>query len=109
MLNKIKLLADIKDDSQDALLSLLIEQTMIKVQNYCNREDVPAGLEPVIIDMVVNQYNMRVSAASGGTVESIKRGDTEIKYGSTSSANNETDIITDYRAQLARFKKAKFI
>ena len=109
MLSKLKILVDVKDNSQDALLSLLLDMTEQKVKNYCNRDDIPAGLEPVIIEMVANQYHARSISAAGGNVESIKRGDTEIKYASSDQSAEDVNIINDYSAQLARFKKLKVI
>ncbi|MDO5096506.1 MAG: head-tail connector protein [Peptostreptococcaceae bacterium] len=110
MLNKAKLLLGIKDNDSDELLSLYLEMAKQKAMNYCNRDDIPPEMELVIVEMVATKYKESQSAGGGGgAIESIKRGDTEIKYASGAKTNAGADIFDSFTAQLARFAKMRTI
>lgn len=121
MLAKIKTLLNIADSSQDELLSLYLDIVKQKVLNYCNREDIPTGLELIVVEITADEFRAKTKKAaveSGsevGVVDSIKRGDTQINYSSTSSSSNYNkltrgggaDFIANYQIQLDRFKIGK--
>lgn len=106
MLEKIKELLWITGSEQDSLLSFILSTTSQKVKNYCNREDVPEGLELIIVEMVMEQYK---SNAGIKDVAAIKRGDTQISY--AQGAFNQltgaggADFLKNYKAQLNRYRK----
>lgn len=56
MLNSVKILLGIKDNSKDELLSLLIDAAIEEVVNYTHNNNT-AGLESTICLMVVYKYN----------------------------------------------------
>lgn len=56
MLNKIKLLLGLTDDSKDELLMVLIERAEDEARVFCHRDDI-VGLDNCIISMVVYNYN----------------------------------------------------
>lgn len=59
LIHKVKLYLGIADDmSKDDLLELLIEQAKAEFMQYCNRTDVPALADNVIVDMVIVKYNL---------------------------------------------------
>lgn len=111
ILEKVKLLLNAKGSSLDELLSFQIEIVSDKVKNYCNREDIPTGLENIIAEMVVDNYKSSGSGdgGSGGNVTSIKRGDTQITYGANSfnmmTGAGGADFIKNYKPQLNRYRK----
>ena len=56
MLEDIKLLLNYKDDSEDALLELLIQQATDEAKDFTHREDV-CDLQSTIEKMVIYNYN----------------------------------------------------
>lgn len=110
MLNKLKTLLGIKDSGLDELLSLYLEMAGQKAMNYCNRSDILPEMELVVIEMAAAKYKTQQSGdGSGGAIESIKRGDTEIKYASGSNQGSGEDVLDSFAAQLARFAKLRSI
>ena len=57
MLEDIKLLLNLTDDSKDDLLNLLIEQAVEYAQNYTRRDDIVDISEATIKQMVVYLFN----------------------------------------------------
>ena len=56
MLDKLKLILSIKDDTKDDLLTLLIEQAIEEALNYTHQDSID-NLRSTIISMVVYKYN----------------------------------------------------
>ncbi len=56
MLDKLKLILSIKDDTKDDLLTLLIEQAIEEALNYTHQDSID-NLSSTIISMVVYKYN----------------------------------------------------
>lgn len=56
MLDKLKLILGIKDDTKDGLLTLLIEQAIEEALNYTHQDSID-NLSSAIISMVVYKYN----------------------------------------------------
>lgn len=59
MLEKLKILLDIKDNSKDIILNLLIEDATQEVLDYTHQATLPAGLESAVRDIVIINYNRR--------------------------------------------------
>lgn len=73
MIDKIKLLLNIKDDdsSQDELLTTLIAICKEEAYIYCNLEEYVDKLDFIIIQMVIEKYNR---IGSEGTVSQSSSG-----------------------------------
>ena len=73
MIDKIKLLLNIKDDdsSQDELLTTLIAICKEEAYVYCNLEEYSDKLDFIIIQMVIEKYNR---IGSEGTVSQSSSG-----------------------------------
>ena len=56
MLDKLKLILSIKDDTKGDLLTLLIEQAIEEALNYTHQDSIE-NLRSTIISMVVYKYN----------------------------------------------------
>ena len=56
MLDKLKLILGIKDDTKDDLLTLLIEQAIEEALNYTHQDSID-NLRSTINSMVVYKYN----------------------------------------------------
>lgn len=75
-LERFKLLAGITDDSQDGLITTLLSDAADSVCDYIGREEVPARLVSVQIQLAVIAYNKRgaegeSSRSEGGISQSF--------------------------------------
>lgn len=57
MLEKLKFLLNLNDDSADELLSILITLSKEEAYIYCNLDDYDSKLDAIVIQMVVEKYN----------------------------------------------------
>ena len=57
MLDKLKLLLNIPDDTQDELLQVLISLCKDEAFNYCNLPEYSTKLDGAVIEMVIERYN----------------------------------------------------
>lgn len=92
MLNSVKLLLGINDNSKDDLLTLLIENAIEECLNFTHRDCI-SGLETVIPQMVVYNYN-RLGTEG---------------LGSESYSGASFQYSTDYPDSIMRSLKAKRI
>lgn len=75
-LERFKLLAGITDDSQDGLITALLSDAEDPVRDYIGREEVPARLISVQVQLAVIAYNKRgaegeSSRSEGGISQSF--------------------------------------
>ena len=96
-LEKLKLLLGVKNEEKDM------------VCNYCNIEEVPKGLENVLLNMAVDLYRAESlgQEQAEGTVKSITEGDVTVSFASASaiSENSGMQFLKDYTAQLNRYRR----
>lgn len=97
MLEEIKLLLNITDESKDALLAKLIENAEEYITNYTNNEDALDHLQGTLTVMVIYDYNRL--GTEGLASESYSGA--SFSYTSGYSA----DIMT----QLKKYRKVKVI
>lgn len=57
MLDKLKLLLNIQDDTQDELLQVLISLCKEEAYVYCNLDEYNTRLDGAVIQMVIERYN----------------------------------------------------
>lgn len=69
MLEKIKTLLSITDNSKDALLSILVEDATQYVKDYTHQDTLPIALESAVRDLVILNYNRQ--GTEGVTSESF--------------------------------------
>ena len=55
-LKQLKILLGIADDTKDALLSIIIDECIDRVVNYCRRDDFPDGLVSLLPIMAHRAY-----------------------------------------------------
>lgn len=75
-LERFKLLAGITDDTQDGLITALLSDAEDSVRDYIGREEVPARLISVQVQLAVIAYNKRgaegeSSRSEGGISQSF--------------------------------------
>ena len=109
MLEKLKKLLGIEDDSKDEVLQFTIDNVTDMVLNYCNIEELPKELENIVLSMCVDKHRAESlgSEAAQGSVKSLSEGDVSVSYGSAYSVseNPAMEFLKGYRAQLDRFRK----
>ena len=87
MLENIKLILNISDDSKDKLIQLYIDKFTKLVLGYCKLKQLNEALESFVEDKVVQVLGPSISNNSTGggientgEVKAITRGDTRIEY-----------------------------
>ena len=97
MLERIKLLLNITDDSKDALLNELIDNATEFAQNYINNDDALDHLTGTLIAMVIYDYNRM--GTEGLTSENYSG----VSFGYASGYSD------DIMKQLRRYRKVRVI
>lgn len=97
MLERIKLLLNITDDSKDALLNELIDNATEFAQNYINNDDALENLTGTLIAMVIYDYNRM--GTEGLTSENYSG----VSFGYASGYSD------DIMKQLKRYRKVRVI
>ncbi|MFG6336321.1 MAG: phage head-tail connector protein [Lachnospiraceae bacterium] len=99
ILGKIKLRLGIAEEEteHDAVLRLMLDDAIMVISIFCNRDVFPIQLEYIARQMVVNAFYKE----NKDNVSSIKRGDTQITYTETISREDLTqehrDLCCKYR------------
>lgn len=57
MLSKVKLLLSITDETQDDLISLLVDMAKEEATSFCHLPEYDTSLDFIVIKMVVQNYN----------------------------------------------------
>ena len=97
MLEKLKLLLDIKNDEQDKLLNFLLDISKDLVLNYTKRNEVLKSFENIIVSLAVIYYNrMGAEGESSRREGGIDR-------------NFITDIPSEIKLQLNPYRIAKVV
>ena len=83
MLDKIKILLGLTDDSKDELLNVLIGLCKDEAIDFCNLKEYSSKLDSAIIAMVIERYNKMgtegiSSVSTNGINESYENGYSEI-------------------------------
>ena len=104
MLENIKMLLDITDDSKDNLINYYIDLCVQTLLNMLKLEDLPEQLNTVIERKVVQ---LMQGGLDGQRVTQIDRGDYKVKYEYDSSTNK--NLFSDMMGELKPFlKKVRF-
>lgn len=88
-LKKIKIKQGISEENtdNDETLLLMISDAMDAICAYCHRKRCPDDLEYLVREIVIGA----ITADNVGTIASIKRGDTQIDYNTSITADTCTD------------------
>lgn len=97
------------DTSQDLSLEFIINDVSETILNYCNLEELSAGLTNTAYRMAIDLYRYDQPGASGVpvTVASISEGDTSTSFTSAADALNG-GLLKDYQGQLNRYRKLRW-
>ena len=109
-INKLHILLGIAEGEKEEILAFLLDKTADMICNYCRMSAVPAELENIQLNMVVDMYRAESLGQENaqGIVKSISEGDVSVSFGSASavSENPGMEFLKSYEAQLNRFRKA---
>jgi hypothetical protein len=116
LLSKLKQLLEIAADdaSKDFKLTFTLETVITEVKNHCNIEDIPEGLNNVILQIAEDHYRTKYASELpqvAQTIQSVKRGDVETKLGSAKAAVEAgpgASFVQNYTAQLNSFRKLRW-
>lgn len=109
-LEKLKILLNQTESTNDSYLQLLLELLMGQCMIYIGRagKTVPVGLESVVLQMAAEYVRQNQMIGAEGAVKSVSRGDTTISYNTAElSAQAAGDFIRLYRHLLVPFMKVK--
>ena len=109
MLEKLKKLLGIEDDSKDFVLQYELDAVTDMVLNYCNIEELPFGLENTACRMAFDLYRYdRPGSAEGPmSVETVTEGKTSTSFTRAADAL-QGGVLADYKAQLNRYRKLRW-
>ncbi|MEA5060673.1 MAG: phage head-tail connector protein [Candidatus Pelethousia sp.] len=115
MLGMLKMLLEIDDTTQDALLELVLQSTVDKVQNYTRLAIIPLQLYGVVAEMAADAYYLLLSARGedsgkvAGTVSSVSDNGQSVSYRDNSYnavlVKAAEHTLKNYQAQLERWRK----
>lgn len=109
MLEKLKILLGIEDNSKDYVLQLTIDIVTDMVLNYCHIKEIPSGLENIVVSMCIDKYRAENYGQenSEGKVKGISEGDVSVSFGSafSISENPSMEFLKNYKSQLNIYRK----
>ena len=111
MLENIKLILNLKDDTNDGLILLYLSKVESMVLEYCNIKEITSGIQSFIEDKVISIVKPTITGGTQNTVEvkAITRGDTKIEYNVGEAVQTSTDAtLTDTDKEfLNQYRKAR--
>lgn len=108
MLEEIKLIVGISDNSKDNLINYYIESITNDVKNYCNINEIPSPLEMFVKKKVISILKYELNEYKG--IKSISEGDTKLEVAvENNGAESLIYSLNDNdRKELRNFRKVKF-
>lgn len=91
-LDKLKLRLRITDNSQDDLLTLLLEQAEEEVLDFTNRDVLLSRMKSIVIDVAVEKYNRLNTQGESSRSE----GGISVSYFSDGLSNNVKSRLVMY-------------
>ena len=102
MLKKVKLRIGVAGEENDPVLRLMLEDAVTAVTLFCNRDVFPWQLEYVVRHMGERAFERD----NGDNVAAIKRGDTQITYG---TAISQDDMSQEERDICCKFRRLRVL
>ena len=99
-LAKLKHLLSIEDNSEDIVLTIMLEDAENEVLNFTNRDELLPRMNKVVRDLAIIYYERYKNNVSAN-ISSVGQGDISVSY--------ETDIPESILKQLRQFKLLKSV
>lgn len=96
VLTMVKRLLGITDDSEDDVLTFIIQTIEGQVLRYINWDTLPDELQNILVVMVVSYYKsagLGDTAAATGPIASVKRGDVTTSFATSSAASGSANTF----------------
>ena len=100
---KIALGVAADDTSQDPLLNFLLVRSGTVALNEINATYLPAGLQPLVVDLAADAYKINQNSAIG-IVSSLSDNGQAIGYASDSILRSVMSVLKNYTAQFDQFR-----
>ena len=96
-LEKLKIRLGISDNSEDALLNMLLEDAEGEILDFCNRDILPVKVEALQRELAIIYYNRLGSEGESSRSE----GGVSVSY--------STDIPENIKSRLIAFRRLKLV
>lgn len=107
MLENIKLLLGLNDDSKDQIILYYIDKVSDEILNYCNLEDLPSKLEWIVESKIYGILKSQFSPQSTGEVKAVTRGDTRIEYNVATAESSDITLSNSEKMQCNAFRRLR--
>ena len=108
-LEKLKALLGKTSSDNDVQLQFLLDNIKEVILNYCNLDELPAGLANTAYRMAIDAYKAEGIGNSNGAenpVSSISEGDTSVSFAVLSmDASYTASLMKNYTPQLNRYRR----
>ena len=111
MLENIKMILNIQDDSKDNIIKYYIKRFREKVLSYCHLKDVPEEfIEEKVVSVVTIIIQNEQMKKEKKDIKSIQRGDTKIEFNSLEekSINSLLVFTNDDIRELKNFRRVEW-
>lgn len=105
-MKKLKVLLGIKNDTEDELLELILDEAEQFILDYCRIDEVPEKLRGIIPFMAADLYRYREYGKSTlpNDIKSISEGSRSVTY---ESVHRPTDAFSAYLKRLKPYRRAR--
>lgn len=93
ILDNVKLRLEITDASKDSLLTLYINTLCQNITIRTNRKKFPEDLKYVVIDMVVDKFDVNKKDSDIQNIQSMSENGRSVNYGVSSTTASRLNII----------------
>lgn len=110
-IDNLKLLLGIEGEEQDFLLQFTLDSVEEMILNYCNIEELPAGLEKTAYRIAMDLYrneNLGQEDTAPGSISSLSEGDTSTSFNSFVMEGYKDTLLKAYEKQLNRYRRVVF-
>jgi len=105
LLDTVKTLLGIADDSKDAILTLYIDIVTQQILNYTNRAELPDGLIYVAAQMVVDIYGEATNTTgTTGKATSISEAGRSVSFDTSLAQKAAENKLEERKTQLNSFR-----
>lgn len=98
-----------EEASKDFALSFVLDEVEETILNYCNLEELPAGLVNTAYRMAIDLYRYEQPGSSDMplTITTISEGDISTSF-SNAADSLHGGVLKDYQGQLNRYRKLRW-
>ncbi|KNY26329.1 phage head-tail connector protein [Pseudobacteroides cellulosolvens] len=105
ILSTAKLLLDISDTSQDAIINYYISALQRRIVNICGLSSFPTELSDLVVDIIVRK--IKDDRLDG--LDSVNMGDTNIKIKGSKDSKNIIGYLEENMSELQNFQYTEVI